>query len=219
LDQAAANGPAWDCKLGLVLGAISIAGSSLACADELPSPQAVAFFAGVATNTNFTDSMVFPWSNDLVDISVVGASYSQRVGTFDGFFGDDLAEPLNDHFSFEVEAGVSMRFGSEDLAEAWTGLYLRYDGFGWNDKVYTTIAVNTGLSVLSDISDFELSRDKGDNAAQLLHYMGPEVTFANPANKDLEFLLRFHHRSGVFGLFDGVVSGSTFISSGFRLRF
>ena len=49
--------------------------------------------------------------------------------------------------------------------------------------------------------------------------MGPELTFADPDNKDLELVLRYHHRSGVFGLFDDVVSGSTFLSAGVRVRF
>ncbi len=49
--------------------------------------------------------------------------------------------------------------------------------------------------------------------------MGPEITFADPDNKNVEFLIRYHHRSGVFGLFDGVVSGSTFITAGVRFRF
>ena len=49
--------------------------------------------------------------------------------------------------------------------------------------------------------------------------MGPEITFADPDNKDLEFVFRLHHRSGVFGLFDDVVSGSTFLSTGIRIRF
>lgn len=112
-----------------------------------------------------------------------------------------------------------MRFGDESLGEAWTALFIRYDGFPWNDRVYTTIAVNTGLSLLTEESDFERARDENDKNTVLLHYMGPEITFADPNNKDLELMVRFHHRSGVFGLFDGVVSGSTFISSGVRVRF
>ena len=79
--------------------------------------------------------------------------------------------------------------------------------------------MNTGVSYLTEISAFERSRDAKNDAAHLLHYMGPEITFANPDNKNLEFLVRYHHRSGVFGLFDGVVSGSTFITGGVRFRF
>ena len=179
--------------------------------------QAVSIFAGVATDAAFTDSIFFPLGNDIEDIGVVAIAYSRRLGTWDELTGNIL--PLGENFTLEAEVGVSARFGDETLGEAWTGLFLRYDGFPWNDSVYTTMAINTGLSVLTEQSDFERSRDDDNKNSVLLHYMGPEITFSDPDNKDLELMVRFHHRSGVFGLFDGVVSGSTFISSGVRMRF
>jgi hypothetical protein len=191
------------------------AGPSLAA--ERGGDQAVSVFAGVATDAAFTDSIFFPLSNDVKDIGIVGIAYSRRLGTWDELTGNVL--PLGEHFTLEGEVGASARFGDEALGEAWTGLYIRYDGFPWNDSVYTTIAVNTGLSLLTSESDFERSRDENNRNSQLLHYMGPEITFSDPHNKDLELMVRFHHRSGVFGLFDGVISGSTFISSGVRVRF
>jgi hypothetical protein len=188
-----------------------------AAAAERGAGQAVSVFAGVATDAAFTDSIFFPLSNDVKDIGIVGIAYSRRLGTWDELTGNVL--PLGEHFTLEGEIGASARFGDEALGEAWTGLYIRYDGFPWNDNLYTTIAVNTGLSLLTEESDFERGRDENDKNSVLLHYMGPEITFSDPHNKDLELLVRFHHRSGVFGLFDGVISGSTFISSGVRVRF
>lgn len=47
---------------------------------------------------------------------------------------------------------------------------------------------------------------------KLLHYFAPELTFADPDNKNLETVTRLHHRSGVFRLFNGVNGGSTFLS-------
>ncbi len=191
--------------------------ASPALAAERGGDQAVSVFAGVATDAAFTSSIFFPLSNDIKDIGIVGIAYSRRLGTWDELTGNVL--PLGENFTLEGEAGISGRFGDESLGEAWTGLYLRYDGFPWNDRLYTTIAVNTGLSLLTSESDFERGRDENNNSAGLLHYMGPEITFADPDNKNLELMVRFHHRSGVFGLFDGVISGSTFISSGVRMRF
>ncbi len=186
-------------------------------AAERGGDQSVSVFAGIATDAAFTDSMFFPWDNNLQDIGVLGIAYSKRFGTVDELSGGSI--PLGDNLTLEGEIGLSGRFGKESLGEVWTGLYLRYDGFPWNDKIYTTIAVNTGLSLLTNQSAFERGRDENNKNTELLHYMGPEITFADPDNKNLELLVRFHHRSGVFGLFDGVISGSTFISSGVRLRF
>ncbi len=181
--------------------------------------HSIAAFVGQATDTNFTESMYAPWRNDLKGIGVAGAAYNYRFGTLNELTDNSFGSLFGDHLMLEGEVGGSFRFGKEHLGEAWTGLYVRYDDFPWNDTVYTTIAVNTGVSLLTDFSDFERGRDHGGKNAKLLHYMGPEITFSPPDNHNIEFLIRYHHRSGVFGLFDGVVSGSTFLSTGFRYRF
>ena len=196
---------------------LALALAAPAVAQSRGAADSVMIFGGVASETNFTDLLIAPWTAELNAIGVVGGSFSRRFGTVNeltgsiGHFGDDL--------TVEGEAGISARFGDEDLGEAWTALYLRYDGLPWNDTVYTTIGVNTGVSLLTNLSDFERWRDEKGRSSVFLHYLGPEFTFANPENKDLELVLRLHHRSGVFGLFDGVVSGSTFLSAGVRVRF
>jgi hypothetical protein len=176
-------------------------------------------FGGIATETSFTDLLYKPWTAHLNDIGVFGASYSHRFGTVNELLGGGGLGHIGDDFTIDGEVGTSVRFGDESLGEGWAALYLRYDGLPWNDTVYTTIGANIGLSYLTDISEFERGRDSDGRATELLHYLGPELTFADPQNKDLELVLRYHHRSGVFGLFDGVVSGSTFISAGIRVRF
>ena len=181
--------------------------------------DSVMLFAGQASETNFMDIMVMPWAIEMNDIGVIGASYAHRFGTVSELVGDVLPGHIGDYLTVEAEGGTSFRFGDESLGEAWTALYLRYDNLPWNDTVYTTIGVNTGLSLLTDSSDFEAGRDSEGRSSKFLHYMGPEITFADPDNKDLEFVFRLHHRSGVFGLFDDVVSGSTFLSTGIRIRF
>jgi hypothetical protein len=200
-----------------ILAAIWLAAP--ASAGSKGADDSLMVFGGVATETNFAEAIYEPWTIKLNDIGVLGASYSHRFGTVNELLGGGGLGHLGDDFTFEGEVGTSVRFGDESLGEAWTALYLRYDGLPWNDTVYTTIGVNTGLSYLTDISEFERGRDSEGKASELLHYMGPELTFADPENKNLELVLRYHHRSGVFGLFDGVVSGSTFLSAGIRIRF
>ena len=181
--------------------------------------ESIMVFGGWATETNFTELFYAPQTIHLNDIGVIGAAYSRRLGTGNELAGDLGLGDLGDDLSVESEIGTSARFGDESLGEVWVALYLRYDGLPWNETIYSTIALNTGLSLLTDLSDFEEGRDKNGESSELLHYLGPEITFADPDAKDLEMVIRLHHRSGVFGLFDGVVSGSTFISSGIRVRF
>jgi hypothetical protein len=207
--------------LTMGLSSLALCASLTAHAEDVQrtGKHSIAAFVGRATDTNFVDSMLTPWRNDLKDVGVVGVAYNFRYGTLNELSDGAFGSSFGDHLMLESEVGGAFRFGQEHLGEAWTGLYLRYDGFFWNDTVYTTLAVNTGVSLLTDFSDFERGRDSKRKNARLLHYMGPEITFSPPDNHNLEFLIRYHHRSGVFGLFDGVVSGSTFVSTGLRYRF
>ncbi len=200
-----------------ILAAFSLAAP--ASAGSRGADDSIMIFGGVASETNFTELMFSPWSTHLNPIGVVGASYSHRLGTVNELVGDIGLGHIGEDFTIEAEGGTSFRFGDENLGEAWAALYLRYDGLPWNDTVYTTVGANTGVSVLTNLSDFEAWRDSNGKSSVLLHYLAPEFTFADPENKDLELVIRLHHRSGVFGLFDGVVSGSTFISAGVRMRF
>jgi hypothetical protein len=202
------------CAVAIVCAAVSSAGAD----DSVPGAHSLAVYGGQATNTNFTESIFMPWTNDMKDIGVIAGAYNYRFGTVEELTGLNLLG-LGDNFMIEGEAGLSARFGDESLGEAWVGAFLRYDGFFWNEHVYTTVAANTGVSLLTEYSDFERGRDSGGKNSKLLHFMAPEITFADPDHKNLELLVRYHHRSGVFGLFDGVVSGSTFITTGLRVRF
>jgi hypothetical protein len=174
-------------------------------------------FGGVVADTDLEKILYAPWTTEVGDIGMIGASYSHRIGTLNELIGD--IGHIGENLTVETEAGASFRFGDESLGEAWAALYFRYDDLPWNDTVYTTIAVNTGVSLLTEISEFEEGRDDKGKSSVFLHYLGPEITFADPENKNLELVFRLHHRSGVFGLFDGVESGSTFISAGIRMRF
>jgi hypothetical protein len=182
------------------------------------SSNAVMLFAGGVDDSPFFELVCAPWESDWEDIGIVAASYSRRFGTLNALMDAPTFGSLGDDLALEAEAGVSARFGDESLGEVWTALYLRYSGFPWNGIVYTTIAGNIGLSMLSEKSQFEKERD-GHKTDQLLHYLGPEITVADPDMRDLELVFRLHHRSGVFGLFDGVDSGSTFITGGVRMHF
>ena len=179
---------------------------------------AVTFMIGRGTDTGFTQIMVEPWTVDIVDLSMVSVALSTRLGTVSELTGSSDLGFIGNHFSFDLEAGTAYRFGDESQGEFWGAIYLRYDGFPWNDTVYTSIAANTGVSLLTDTSEFERSRSDGQTS-RLLHYLAPEITFADPSNKNLELVVKLHHRSGVFGTFDGVSGGSTFIATGIRLRF
>jgi hypothetical protein len=175
-------------------------------ADGRGDPDAVTFLVGRGTDTDFTDIITEPWTTHFVDLTMVGLAASHRLDT------------LGEDFTIDLEGGAAYRFGEEDQGEFWGALYLRYDGFPWNDTIYTTVALNTGLSYLTETSEFERDRSDGQSS-QVLHNFSPEITLADPDNKNVELVLRLQHRSGIFGLIDGVTGGSTFVTTGLRFRF
>lgn len=184
---------------------------------EKGDAHAVTFFAGKGTDTDFFQSLAQPWTIHFVDLGILDAALSTRLGTVNELTGSDPGG-IGDDFSIDLETGAAYRFGDEEMGEFWGAIYLRYDGFPWNDTIYTTIAANTGLSYITKTSEFERDRSDGQTSL-LLHYLAPEITFADPDNKNVEWLIKLHHRSGVFGAFDGVTGGSTFVTTGIRVRF
>ncbi len=167
---------------------------------------AVTVYGGLVSENKFSRLLFTPWDAEVdEDTPWLSLSLSKRMWTW----GEDV--------SFELEGGAGYRFGNEKTGEIWGALYTRYDGFFWNDTVYTTVAASTGLNYATRVSPFE--RAKRDGGAKLLHFFAPEVTFADPDDKNLELVLRLHHRSGVFGLFNGVSSGSNIVTIGLRKRF
>lgn len=214
-----AAGHNWD-RNGLALAVVTFASLCLtgpALAETRGAPNAITFQVGWGTDTDFTQIITQPWTTNFVDLTMVGITGSRRLGTIGELVGSDLGH-FGDYVSIEVEAGTAYRFGLEEQAELWGSLYFRYDGFSWNDTIYTTAAMNTGLSWITETSEFEKDRSDG-LSSQVLHNFSPEITIADPDNKDLELVLRLHHRSGIFGTIDGVHSGSTFVVTGMRVRF
>ena len=206
-------------RSGFYFAILVLLGSALPVqAGTKGDPNAVTVLVGRGTDTDFTQIITEPWTTHFVDLTMVGLTASHRLGTLDELSGSDLGH-MGEYVSVEAEAGADYRFGEdENLGEFWGALYFRYDGFPWNDTIYTTAAINTGLSLLTETSEFERNRGS-DGTSQVLHYFSPEITFADPDNKNIELVLRLSHRSGIFGLIDGVTSGSTFVTTGLRFRF
>ena len=168
-------------------------------------------FGGVsAGRTRLVELIPMPWSGNYGDNYFVGGALSRRLIQFDK------------HWKIEGEVGAGYRFKQVNAPEGWAAVFLRFDGFPWNHWVYTTVAVSTGLSYVERVSDVEKDAGSGrghPDGSKLLHYFAPEITFAHPDRRDWEMLIRYHHRSGVAGAFNGVWGGSNVITGGIRHRF
>ncbi|MDJ0448785.1 hypothetical protein [Methylocystis sp. JR02] len=120
----------------------------------------------------------------------------------------------------EIEGGVAKRFGSDAGGRQWEFDLIpmaRWKYFPWNDFIYTNFRVGLiGASYVTGISDFERQFDSSHHSARFLNLLVPEFTFAPSKDAPFEVFVRVHHRSGVYGLIDGVHGASNYISTGMR---
>lgn len=174
-------------------------------------PWSIFAFAGIATaNTIFIEQIFTPWQPEYVRPHFAGGAVSRRLVRF------------HKHWIVDGEIGAGYRSGEVKSPEGWVALYLRYDGFPWSHLLYTTAAMNVGLSFVEKISEVERVSCEGRGnpyCAKVLHYLSPEITFAAPQYRDTELVVRWHHRSGAWGLFNGVWGGSNITTVCLRQRF
>lgn len=168
-------------------------------------------YGGRHVDTAMTDifltEFVPPWDWRYGDSGIVAATVGRRVAR------------LFDRVDLEPEIGVAQRFGDQTETEVWMALYARWTEFPWNDYVRTTVGISTGLNYASGISEVERERAQNDGkGSRLLHFLAPEITFAMPDHPDTELVFRFHHRSGIYGLIDGVDGGAQYATVGLRFR-
>jgi hypothetical protein len=179
---------------------------------------AIALYGGRSTSTSNLTAFglndfkpVWNWEWD--DTYFVAVSVSRRIVSGGGrWFGDTS--------SIETEFGIGKRFGTARELEVWFALVGRWSKFPWNRYVYTTIAATTGLSYATGSPELERALSDG-KGSRLMHFFSPEITFAHPRRKEIELVLRYHHRSGLFQVqvFNGTTAGMTYFTAGFRVRF
>jgi hypothetical protein len=123
--------------------------------------------------------------------------------------------PLN----FELDFSASAHFGNQEFAEFAVVPAVRWTWFPWNNWIYTNFRIGAGgPSVTTALSTLEANRTKNKYTTYFLAGGLEEVTFAPSRESPWEVFVRIHHRSGVFGLIDGVSGGSNYVTFGWRTQ-
>jgi hypothetical protein len=172
--------------------------------DPRDRPWGVSLYGGAGASGRMLDILTSPWDSNLGSYAFVGGALSRRIVRF---WSD---------FEISAEFGSGYRFSPTNSFELWAALYLRFDGFPWNDYLYTSIGVSTGVDYVMRLPEAEVN---GGGTSEWLHYFSPEIAVALPAHPEHQLVLRLHHRSGVFGVFNGVHGGSNVLALGYRYRF
>jgi len=84
---------------------------------------------------------------------------------------------------------------------------LRWLTFPWDRHINTSAAVGLGLSYATDLPEFEV-QDNGTSNRWLV-YVLVELTAILPSIPKWQFVVRVHHRSAAFGLFEDNLKGAS----------
>jgi len=119
---------------------------------------------------------------------------------------------------FELELDAARHFGEAQQYEVVIAPFLRWSAFPWNRYLYTNVRVSAlGLSYTTGVSAWERQNSGQDRGSNLLQFGAIEVAFFRHQDAATEFFVRLHHRSGVYGLINGVGGGSSYLAVGVRV--
>lgn len=175
----------------------------------------MAIYGGYLTSQVFSE--LYSGPNELVNTKMVALSVSRELFSVGHALGVNALAPLK----LEVEGIAALHMGqwpeSQTFSEFAGSFNLRWHRFPWNRHVVTTMGIGEGFSYASEKPKFE--EELITNTAHFLNYVMFDVTVAHPDLPELALLLRLHHRSGIFGLIDGVHGGSNFFVGGLKYTF
>ena len=119
----------------------------------------------------------------------------------------------------QLAANVTVRQGNDEhtIYEFNPYIIFRWANWPWNDRVVTSLALAEGVSYVTSVPALE--RRDNENTRRLLNYLMFEITLAAPSTPNLQFVVRIHHRSGAYGLYQADNSGSNVIGAGIRYLF
>lgn len=173
-------------------------------------PWSATLFVGSSVADGYLRELIIePWRGSWGDDTLAGGAVQYRLGRFWRFFTLDL------------EAGGVYRFGDTEGGEFWAAVYLRYDGFPWSNHLYTTLGLSMGPNYVTRLPQVErgTTLQPEEHQSHWLNFFSPEITFALPDHPQYEVAFRYMHRSGIFGLYNGVWEGANSFVVGMRYRF
>jgi hypothetical protein len=164
-------------------------------------PWAVTLYGGPFTKQDFLEFFSEPVEFD--HAGMLSVALSREIGV------------LWKYLRWETEIGVTKWFGDQNHWEFTSAIVVRWSTFPWNHYVNTSIAVGDGPSFATEPP--RLEKKNFDEAKRLQNYVFLELTFGLPRYPQWDFVIRIHHRSGVFGALGG--SGSSVPAIGLKYRF
>jgi hypothetical protein len=174
--------------------------------EEPPRHRAVAYYAHFSPD-RMIDILRFNNPHIAGDSRLAALAYSYRLS--EGHTA----------LSWELEAQAVQHFGRQNHQEINALLTARWNRFPWDHHVNTSAAFGWGQSYAFKVPVVEPRSGSDEVSTRLLNYLLVELDFAPPTRPEWGLVLRLHHRSGVFGMYNGVNGGSNFVGAGLRYAF
>ena len=160
----------------------------------------------------------------------VEGQFAKKWG-YEVFSDDDYAGSSSGNPGWDWKDGYSyesQNSGYNRHEEFNAAFVLRWRKFPWNKTIMTTFGVGDGISYATEKPPVEkdphgvLHGEEHSRweTAQTLNYLLFDITFALPKAPEYSLFFRIHHRSGIFGLVNGIDRGGTnFLCVGIRCQF
>lgn len=177
-----------------------------------PGRYALMIYHGAMTTNNLKHVLVFDYTFDHEYLYSVEGSYvfkpDQGIRRYFGPLFQSIEANIN--ITYHDDHGMSS-------CELVPYLSFRWKKFPWTNHILTSISLGEGVSWISRISRREYHNST--DPQKILNYLNFEITASLATFPQLELVGRFHHRSGVFGLYRANNSGSTAVGLGLRWYF
>jgi len=160
-------------------------------------------YGGQATSSSIKE--IYTLEAETADSSIAAFFLGKEMGSYGNFF------------SSEMEGQIVKHTGDQDHWE-FNGVFtLRWLPFPWDNTIDTSLAVGLGLSYATEKPLIEV--EKNEESDELLAYLMIELDFDLPEQSNWSIFGRLHHRSGAWGVFDGVHGGSNILCAGLKYTF
>ncbi len=194
-------------------------------------------YGGQMSDSDLLDIMAF--DSKFVDAYIAAVTAGKQLWQYDDKFSLEAEGQFVYHWDWEFYCkdpacgnpgwnwapGFSYRKPNRTEYQELNGvLIFRWLKFPWNRWIDTTFAVGDGISYATREPPIETdynakSHGLDYDVSQWLNYMLVELTLGMPALPQWRVFVRIHHRSGVFGLINGVDGGSNAVGFGVRYDF
>jgi hypothetical protein len=167
------------------------------------------------------------WSVTLYGVRLLKGNLSDGTLLHEGFEDSYLVSlavakrvaSYKEKIDLEVEGQAVKHFGDQKHWEFNILGAIRWLPFPWDKYIDTSFASGAGLSYATKTPEVEEERRGEGQTQKFLTYLMLELAFSLPQTPNWSLVTRVHHRSGAFGLFNGVTGASNGWGFGVKYTF